>query len=94
MHPRTLLTWFRFLANHGIPVVQQPPYSPDMTPCDFWLFPKLKMTLKGEGFDTIKENMTKHLNSIRKDSFKKCFQHWQNRWHKCIASEGAYFKGD
>jgi histone-lysine N-methyltransferase SETMAR len=28
-----------FLANHGIPAVQQPPYSPDMAPCDFVLFP-------------------------------------------------------
>jgi len=28
-----------FLASHGIPVVQQPPYFPDMAPCDFWLFP-------------------------------------------------------
>ena len=29
-----------FLAKHGIPVVHQPPYSPDMAPCDFWLFLK------------------------------------------------------
>jgi histone-lysine N-methyltransferase SETMAR len=28
-----------FLAKHGIPVVCQAPYSPNMTPCDFWLFP-------------------------------------------------------
>jgi len=28
-----------FLASHGIPVIQQPPSSPDMAPCDFWLFP-------------------------------------------------------
>src|SRR5215469_956222 len=34
-----------FLAKHGIPVVRQPPYSPDMAPCDFWLFPKLKTAL-------------------------------------------------
>jgi histone-lysine N-methyltransferase SETMAR len=25
-----------FLAKHGIPVVWQAPYSPDMAPCDFW----------------------------------------------------------
>jgi hypothetical protein len=29
-----------FLAKHNIPVVRQAPYSPDMTPCDFWLFPQ------------------------------------------------------
>jgi hypothetical protein len=86
-----------FLENLGIPVVQQPCYSPDIAPYDFWLFPKLKMALKGKRFDnigTIKENMMKHLSSVPKDPFKKCFQQRQNCWHKCIASEGAYFEGD
>jgi hypothetical protein len=30
--------------------VCQPPYSPDLAPCDFWLFPKLKSPLKGRRF--------------------------------------------
>jgi hypothetical protein len=30
------------LAKHNIPVVWQAPYSPDMSPCDFWLFPTWK----------------------------------------------------
>jgi transposase len=41
-----------FLVKHGIPVVPQAPYSPDMAPCDFWLFPKLKRPLKGSRFDS------------------------------------------
>ncbi|XP_067120045.1 protein GVQW3-like [Centruroides vittatus] len=36
-----------FVAKHNIPVVHHAPYSPNMAPCDFWLFPKLKMPLKG-----------------------------------------------
>jgi hypothetical protein len=36
-----------FLAKHHITQVCQPPYSPDLSPCDFWLFPKLKLPLKG-----------------------------------------------
>ena len=32
-----------FLAKNGMPLVQQAPYSPDLAPCDFWLFPTLKM---------------------------------------------------
>jgi len=35
------------LAKHNITLIRQAPYSPDMAPCDFWLFPKLKMPLKG-----------------------------------------------
>jgi transposase len=44
-----------FLAKHGIPVVHQAPYSLDMAPCDFWLFPKLKRPLKGSRFDNYKD---------------------------------------
>jgi hypothetical protein len=56
-----------FLVKHGIPVVRQAPYSPDMAPCDFWLFPKLKRPLKGSRFDShegIMRNATKELRSL------------------------------
>jgi histone-lysine N-methyltransferase SETMAR len=59
-----------FLASHGIHVVQQPPYSPDMAPCDFWLFPQVKTVLKGKGFkdtDTIQKNATSTLHTIPKN---------------------------
>jgi len=66
-----------FLENHGIPVVQHTPYSPDMTPCDFWLCPELKTAFKGKKFediDAIKKNATSTLNTIPKDSFQTFFQ--------------------
>ena len=31
-----------YLTKMGIKTVAQPPYSPDLAPCDFWLFPKLR----------------------------------------------------
>ena len=43
------------------------PYSPDLAPCDFWLFPKLKSPLKGKGFQTVietQENMIGQLMAI------------------------------
>ena len=40
----------QFLAEKSIPVITQPPYSPDLAPSDFWLFPSLKMGLKGTRF--------------------------------------------
>jgi hypothetical protein len=36
-----------FLAKYNIPVVRQAPYSPDMVPCNFGLFPHPKTQLKG-----------------------------------------------
>ena len=41
----------QFLAKDKIVQLRQPPYSPDIAPCDFWMFPKLKMALKGKRFD-------------------------------------------
>ena len=37
----------QFLAKHGTAQLQQPPYSPDLAPCDFFLFPRPKKVLKG-----------------------------------------------
>ena len=55
--------------RHQITQVTQPPYSPDLVPCDFWLFPKLKSPLKGKGFQTIdkiQENTIGQLRAIRR----------------------------
>ena len=37
----------QFLAERNVPTLEQPPYSPDLAPCDFFLFPKLKGVIKG-----------------------------------------------
>ena len=86
-----------FLAKNETTVVPQPPYSPDLAPADFFLFPKLKSTLKGRRFDTfdeIQKNLTKELFAIPKEVFQKAFQSWQKRWERGVASEGNYFEGD
>ena len=58
-----------YLAKYQTPVVPHPPYSPDLAPADFSLFPKLKTTLKGRCFQTIEEiqeNATRELRAITK----------------------------
>jgi len=81
----------QFLAKHGTAQLQQPPYSPDLAPCDFFLFPRLKKVLKGHRFEAmedIKRNSTKRVLDILKEEFAKCFQHCQKRWAKFVAAEG------
>ena len=39
-----------FLAKNNTALVRQPPYTPDLAQCDFWLFSKLKTTLKRRDF--------------------------------------------
>ncbi|PNF28929.1 hypothetical protein B7P43_G18064 [Cryptotermes secundus] len=71
LSPEQQLRLEGFLAKHGIPQVRQAPYSPDMAPCDFWLFPRLKTPLKGSRFDNRKDiqNATAQLHAIPKESF-------------------------
>lgn len=87
----------QFLTKYEIILVPHPPYSPDMAPCDFFLFPKLKHTLKGhrfEGVESIKQNATRELKSIPQSDYQKCYEQWQYRWAKCVAAEGMYFEED
>lgn len=44
-----------FFTKHGTTVIAQAPYSADMAPCDFFLFPKLKLPLRGTRFDSIED---------------------------------------
>ena len=57
----------KFLANRNVAVLHHPPYLPDLAPADYFLFPKLKFSLKGRNFQTVKEiqcAMTRELNNI------------------------------
>ena len=86
-----------FLAKNNMLMMPQPPYSPDLAPCDFFLFPKLKRPMKGRRYATIEEIKTaslEELNKITKNDFFKCFEDWKKRWQKCIISAGDYFEGD
>ena len=64
-----------FLAKYQITQVAQPPYSPDLVPCDFWLFPKLKSPLEGKRFQTvseIQENTTGQLMATERIVWSQC----------------------
>ncbi|GFV81363.1 protein GVQW3 [Trichonephila clavipes] len=86
----------RFLASKNIPVAPQPPYSPDLSPCDFFLFPKLKNHLKGHHFGTlenIQTAVTDQLKTIPISEFHQCYEEGKKRLQRCVASEGSYFEG-
>ena len=62
-----------YLTQMGIKTVLHPPYSPDLAPCDFWLFPKLKENLRGNRYSTIedmKEAVTRVLNTLIQEDFQ------------------------
>ena len=86
----------RFLTDNNNTVVPHPPYSPDLAPSDFFLFPKLKMKLKGRIFQTekIQTESQAVLNPLWENDFQEYFKNWQHHWDRCQASEGDYFEGD
>ncbi|GFS82797.1 protein GVQW3 [Trichonephila clavipes] len=87
----------RFLASKKIPVAPQAPYSPDLSPCDFFLFPKLKNHLKGHHFgilENIQTAVTDQMKAISIPEFHQCYEEWKKRLQRCVASECSYFEGD
>ncbi|KMQ82802.1 mariner mos1 transposase [Lasius niger] len=80
-----------------MPVVPHPPYSPDLAPCDFFLFPKMKLKLKERRFKTLQEIETESqrvLHMLQQKDFQGTFEAWQKRWGHCIKSQGDYFEGN
>jgi hypothetical protein len=91
----TALNFREFLAKHSIPVVPHPPYLPDLVPCDFFIFPRLKGTLKGKRIQDVAEiqlNMTRQLQAISKQAYQTCIEKWKDRWNRCINLEGRTLK--
>jgi len=77
--------------------VPHPAYSPDLASCDFYVFPKMKLPLKGRHFVSIKEiqaELQQVLNTQTLADFNKCFQKLQNRWDHCKQAQGDYLKGE
>jgi hypothetical protein len=57
------------------------PYSPDLSPPDYFLFPKLKMNLKGLHFADvaeIQEVVTDELKKVQKRNFQQLFRNCTN----------------
>ncbi|UYV84061.1 hypothetical protein LAZ67_X001029 [Cordylochernes scorpioides] len=86
------------LAKNNALMMPQPPYSPELAPCDFFLFPKLKRPMKGRRYAMLDEIKTASKEELKNIFFFKyflmCFEDWKNRWHKCIISHGDYLEGD
>ena len=77
----------------GINIVPQPPYCPDLAPCDFWLFPKFR-GCRYETIEEMKEAVTKMIDTLTQEDFDGAFQKLLERYNKCNAAGGEYFEED
>ena len=86
----------RHLTKIGIKIVRHLPYSPDLAPCDFWIFPKLKEKLRSCRYETIvemKEAMTKVIDTLTQEDFHGAFQKFWNGRTSAFQPEEITSKG-
>jgi len=86
----------QFLTQRGVPVLDHPPYPPDLAPAEFFLFPRLKSIMKGASFAdvaAIQESVTAVLRSIPKEALAASLQKLYELCQKCIVKDGDYFEG-
>ena len=84
-----------YLKESGFDVLDHPPYSPDLSPCDFWLFPRLKEMLAGHRFESpcgIGSAVYQCLQHIPKEDYRAAFRQWVDRCKMCAEADRAYFE--
>ena len=91
VHNSILLT--EYLTKMGIKTVPHLPYSSDLAPCDFWLFPKLR-GCRYETIEEMKEAVTKVIDTLTQEDFDGAFEMLLERYNKYIAVGGDYLEGD
>lgn len=81
------------LHQHRFEILPHPPYSPDLAPADFHLFPKIKKNLKGKHFDNLQmlqDAFEQLLDDQTPDFYHSAFTDWRQRADKCFQLNGDY----
>ncbi|UYV72075.1 hypothetical protein LAZ67_9001736 [Cordylochernes scorpioides] len=84
-----------YLTRIGVEVLPQPPYCPEMSPPDFFLFPKVKRCLMGHRFDdipNIQRAVTKALTGITPTDYSGAYEAWKTRWQRCVTPKASSLK--
>ena len=86
----------QFLSNKNITVCPHPSYSPDLAPCNFWLFPKVKMTMKGKHFQSIQDieaATTAQLKRLTKQDFRTASESGKNDGITVFKARASILRG-
>ena len=81
------------MARYSIERMPHPPYSPDLSPCDFHLFGYMKSEFadaKFKSLSDIEERITAWINEISESVRISTFQNWMKRVRMCIKVDGEY----
>ena len=84
-----------FLASEKVKVLNHPPYSPDLSPCDFFLFPRLTKMLSGNKYTSrrsLGSAIYQCLQQIPKEDYLSAFHDWVKRLQRCVSVKGNTLK--
>ena len=85
-----------FWASEKVKILNHPPYSPDLSACDFFLFPRLKKMLSGNKYTSRSSHgsaIYQCLQQIPKEDHISAFRDWLKRLQKYVSVKGEYFEG-
>jgi histone-lysine N-methyltransferase SETMAR len=74
-------------------LLEHPPYSPDLAPSDFYLFPKLKLFLAGQHFSSNQEAIAaveEYYADLTKNHYREEIMMLEHCWNKCTSLKGDY----
>ena len=83
------------LKKIGFTVLPHPPYSPDLTPSDYYLFSPLKSAIRGKVYSSVEEihnDIEAWIASKPIQFFTDGINKLARRWQKRIDHDGDYFK--
>ncbi len=82
------------MAARQFKVIVHLPYSPDLAPADFFLFPKVMRELAGLTLtkETFKKEWEGAAKTLKAADFATAFRRWMERCKKCIDTAGSYFE--
>ena len=84
-----------FLATSDVQLVTHPPHSPDLAPCDWFLFPSVKRQLNGKQFQNAEDArafIEGVISDIPQSTWSGVIDSWFERMVKCVQAEGGFFQ--
>eukprot|EP00095_Tigriopus_kingsejongensis_P005538 maker-scaffold1885_size25651-snap-gene-0.2 protein:Tk05538 transcript:maker-scaffold1885_size25651-snap-gene-0.2-mRNA-1 annotation:"histone-lysine n-methyltransferase setmar" len=81
-----------FLDKNDFKMIDHPPYSPDLAPADYFLFPTVKSALAGKTIPRreFQKTWERVVATIPKERFAEAYQKWYERQSKCVTIQGDY----
>ena len=83
------------IAEIGLQTLKHPPYSPDLSPCDYFLFPVMKKPLRGRKFsdlDNLKTEIKRWCRNQPTEFYAAGLRKLQERYDKCVRLQGNYIE--